>query len=421
MIRHPALRNLLLVAAAALGVGATTTPAGSLIDRARIDSTLQGFIDRQALVGTSALIYERDREVYFGAFGMADREAAKPMKRDTIVQIFSMTKPVTGVALLTLYDQGRFQLDDPVAKYVPEFANLRVYAGLDAAGAAIYESPRRPITIRDLMRHTAGFLSDPDDTPVGVQFRDADPMNWNNTLTQMAERLARVPLAYQPGTRWFYSRSVDVQAFLVERLSGERYDQYLRKHIFGPLGMKDTGFLIPESERPRLATMYERAKDGTFTRGADIEYALNSKEWPLKPGGYGLVSTIDDYMRFARMLLNEGELDGVRVLEPATVRLMATDAMPAGVTDKSWLPGKGQVGFGIDVAVRIAPPAGPDEASGAVGEFFWDGLANTLFWVGPKNKITAVLFTQYKPFGGILLHKGFRDAVYAADPVAHAH
>jgi CubicO group peptidase (beta-lactamase class C family) len=201
------------------------------------------------------------------------------------------------------------------------------------------------------MRHTAGFSSDDDTSPVGELFRAAKPTELTNTLAEMAKKLSSVPLLYQPGTRWLYGPSVDVQAFLVERIAGQPFESYLQKQVLDPL-------------------------------------------------------------------LNEGELDGVRVLSAEAVRLMKTNAMPAEVTDTSWLPSKGQVGFGIDFAVRIAPPANAEEASGAVGEFFWDGLANTLFWVDPKNDIAAVLFTQFVPFGEVPLHKTFRDAVYYADPAA---
>jgi CubicO group peptidase (beta-lactamase class C family) len=393
-----------------------------LVDPARLNSALSGLVDSGALVGVSALVYEDDGEAYFGAFGLADREAERPIDRDTLVQIFSMTKPITGVALMTLYEEGKFQLDDPIAKYAPEFADLRVYAGQDSNGAAKYEAPRRAVTIRDFMRHTAGLTSsDGGETPVGALYREADPMNRENTLSEMAKRLGSVPLLYQPGTRWLYGPSVDVQAFLVERISGEPFDEFLQKRIFDPLGMNNTRYVVSEEDRARLAAVYRWNDDGTFTRIPDEEaFAFNSKQWPLTPGGWGLVSTLDDYMRFARMLLNEGELDGARIVSAESVRLMATDAMPPEVTDKSWLPTKGQVGFGIDFAVRIEPPANSEEASGVVGEFFWDGAANTLFWVDPANDIAAVLFTQYREFGKVPLHKAFRDAVYADDPAASA-
>jgi CubicO group peptidase (beta-lactamase class C family) len=402
--------------------GSDAALGASPIDKAKIDAALSGFIESHSLVGVSALVYQDGHEAYFGAFGQADREAGRPMTRGTLVQIFSMTKPITGVALMSLYEAGKFQLDDPLAKYAPEFADLRVYAGIDTHGEVVYEALRRPVTIRDITRHTAGFYAGTDHMPVGEIYRAADPTSIHNTLAEEAKKLGSLPLQFQPGTRWLYGASVDVQALLVERLSGMPFDKYLQEKIFKPLGMKNTRYVLLAQDRARIAAMYDWHEDGTLTREPD-EAALefNSRDWPLKPGSFGLVSTLDDYMRFARMLQNGGELDGSRILKPETVRLMATDAMPAQVTDTSWLPSKGQVGFGIDFAVRVRPPANAQEASGAVGEFFWDGAADTLFWVDPNNKITAVLFTQYRPFGKVPLHKAFRDAVYSAIPEALAH
>jgi len=233
-----------------------------------------------------------------------------------------------------------------------------------------------------------------------------------------------VPLAYQPGTKWSYSDAVDVQAYLVQKISGVPFDEYLKLHIFRPLGMTSTRHTIlpTDPDRPQLAALYTRNDDGTFTRQSDEEaYGYNGAVWPYKSGSAGLVSTLDDYMKFARMLLGGGKLGRARILKPETVKLMATDALPKEVTDKSWLPSKGSVGFGIDFAVRIAPPKDAQESSGAVGEFFWDGKFSTLFWVDPKNDIAAVLFTQMEPFDRVHLHKTFRDAVYRNDPIALAH
>jgi CubicO group peptidase (beta-lactamase class C family) len=418
------IASLLLAAAVVAGLpGATARaePSHVRIEPSKIDAALNGFIQSKALVGLSALVYQDQREVYFGTFGSADREAGKPMTRDTLVQIFSMTKPITGVAFMMLHEEGKFQLDDPLEKYAPEFANMRVYAGIDPHGEVIYEPVRRPVTLRDITRHTAGFYSGTDHTPLAEMVRAADPGSHTNTLADEAKKLGSLPLLFQPGTRWLYGPSVDVQAFLVERLSGMPFDQFLEQRIFKPLKMTHTGYVLHPEDRGRMAAMYDWHEDGTLSRVPD-ETALefNSRDWPMKPGSYGLVSTLDDYMRFARMLQNGGELDGQRLLKAETVKLMANDAMPREVSDVSWLPSKGSVGFGIDFAVRIRPPANAQEASGAVGEFFWDGAADTLFWVDPKNKITAVLFTQYKPFGKVPLHKGFRDAVYAHIPDALA-
>ena len=399
-------------------------PPPPLVVPAAIDSALKSLVDSKQIVGVSALVYERGQEAYFGAFGLADRENNKPFARDTVVQIFSMTKPVTGVALMQLYERGKFELDAPLAVYAPEFAEMQVYAGVDASGQPKYEAPKRPITVRDILRHTAGFNGDGAPEAVTALYRQADPRNRNNALPDVIAKMAKVPLAYQPGTKWSYSDAVDVQAYLVQKISGVPFDEYLKLHIFRPLGMTSTRHTIlpTDPDRPQLAALYTRHDDGTFTRQSDEEaYGYNGAAWPYKSGSAGLVSTLDDYMKFARMLLGGGKLGRARILRPETVKLMATDAMPKEVTDKSWLPSKGQVGFGIDFAVRIAPPKDAQESSGAVGEFFWDGAASTLFWVDPKNDIAAVLFTQMRPFDKVHLHKAFRDAVYRNDPIALAH
>jgi CubicO group peptidase (beta-lactamase class C family) len=387
----------------------------SLIDPAHLDKTLRGFIAQGKAVGVSALIHERGREVYFGAFGDADREAGRAMARDTIAQIYSMTKPVTGVVLMSLFEEGRFALDDPLAKYLPEFADVRVYAGLDAMRKPVYVEPRRPVLIYDILRHTAGFASDAADSPLGALVAKAGLQDHTKTLTKLSQDLAGLPLAFQPGTRWLYGASVDVQARLAERIAGKPFAQLMQERVLDPLQMHETSYFVPPGRRLRMSAVYHYA-NGSFSRIADnVAFSDVYTEWPLTPGGYGLTSTLDDYMRFGRMLLGGGMLDGVRILESETVALMATDALSADITERSWLPGKGQVGFGIDFAVRHSPPASDKESSGAVGEFFWDGLANTLFWVDPKNQIVAVFFTQYLPPSGIDLHKRFRDAVYVRD------
>src|SRR5690606_23090706 len=201
------------------------------------------------------------------------------------------------------------------------------------------------------------------------------------------------------------------QAYLVEKLSGKSFDQFLQENIFDPLGMNSTTYVVPESERSHLASMYQRTDSAGLVRLPDEANAFNTRDWPMKPGGYGLTSTLDDYMRFAQMLVNEGTLDGVTILKPETVKLMATNHLADSVTERMWLPSKGSVGFGIDFAVRLRPPANEEENHGIVGEFFWDGAASTLFWVDPVNELTAVLFVQIMPFDR-QVHKRFRDAIY---------
>jgi CubicO group peptidase (beta-lactamase class C family) len=379
--------------------------------KARIDSTLRSFVNSGRIAGVSALVFEKNKEVYYNDFGYADREAKVAMDRNTIVRIYSMTKPVTGVALMRLYEKGAFQLDDPLSKYAPEFADMKVYKGVDASGKLILEPAKRPITIRDITRHTAGFATGTDLPGLVELVRQTDPLNPNNTLSQMAKKLASLPLLFHPGEQWSYGPSVDVQAFLVERLSGKPFDEYLQENIFGPLGMRHTRYVVPQSELKNLAAFYRRSGEGVLTRTPDSTDTFNRKNWPLKPGGFGLTAVVDDYMRFARMLVNKGSLDNVTILKPETVKLMATNQLSDTITERMWLPSKGQVGFGIDFAVRLREPASQKENNGVVGEFFWDGLGSTLFWIDPVNELTAVLFVQVVPFYGEL-HKRFRDAVY---------
>ncbi|MEQ8688670.1 MAG: serine hydrolase domain-containing protein [Imperialibacter sp.] len=387
--------------------------ANNEIAKARLDSTLNGLVETGMVAGASALIFEKGEEVYFKAYGYADREAKAPMDRNTIAIIYSMTKPVTGAALMTLYDKGAFQLDEPLSKYAPEFADMQVFAGIDSvSGEMILEPLDRPITIRDITRHTAGFANNPNMPGLGEVLRAVDPANRENTLVEMAEKMGTIPLMFQPGTQWAYGPSVDVQAFLVERLSGVPYGEYVKKNVLDPLKMTETRYFVPESDRDRLSALYRKGDDGILTQLPDSSaHSFNTNQWALTPGGFGLTSTVDDYMRLAQMYVNEGTLDGITILKPETVKLMATNHLDENIKERMWLPSKGQVGFGIDFAVRLRPPASADENHGIVGEFFWDGAASTLFWVDPVNDLTAVLFVQIFPFAG-QVHKKFRDAVY---------
>ena len=382
------------------------------ISKPRIDQALRQMVDSGRVAGASALVWRNGREAYFNAVGYADREAKKPMRRDTLVQIWSMTKPVTGVALMQLWEQGRFGLDEPIAKYLPEYAGVRVFHGMDPAGNPILGPPGRPILIRDLVRHTAGFAYGPGATYPEKLFEKEDPLNLDHDLAEFSRRLARVPLLFEPGSQWSYSAAVDVQARLVEKLSGEPYEPYVRRRILEPLGMDETAWTQPESRYPRLAASYTAGPDGKLQRKTEAEIRrFNFAPRKITMGGAGLASTLDDYLRFARMLLNRGSLDGVRILKPSTIRLMATDQLDPRMTERSWLPGKGSGGWGIDFFVRTGRPKDAAENRGAVGEFFWDGAWTTLFWVDPANDLAAVFFVQRDPFDGTL-HHDIRKAVY---------
>lgn len=386
----------------------------------RIDSTLKSFVDSGNIAGVSALIFENGQEVYYNAFGYADKEAQKPMDRKTIVQIYSMTKPITGTALMTLYEEGKFDLDDPISKYAPEFSAMEVYTGVDPKGKIITEPLDRPVTIRDVTRHTAGFPNRPDIPGLSEILEENNIYDRETTLSDLGEKLGNIPLWFQPGTQWEYGPSVDVQALLVERISGVPYGEYVRNNVLDPLGMKETRYFIPEGDRDRFAKLYIRTGEGALVQDS-VTYSNYTQRWPLTRGGSGLTSTLDDYMRFAQMLLHYGSLDSVQILKPETVKLMATNQLADSITERSWLPSKGQVGFGIDFAVRVAPPADAAENHGMVGEFYWDGAASTLFWVDPVNKLTAVMFVQLFPYDQIGLHKKFRDAVYGPYKIENAN
>lgn len=413
------MKNIALLFCAILSLTACNPQTGTtheqqkrVIDqpaKERINAALQSMITDSMVVGASALIIEKGEEVYFNAFGYADREAGVPMARNTIATIYSMTKPISGTTLMTLYEKGAFALEEPLAKYAPEFADMQVVSRLDESGEMVLEPAKREITIADITRHTAGF-SRRSDLGLDKVSAEADLLNLENSLSDMATKLSEIPLGYHPGERWEYGISVDVQAYLAEKLSGKAFDEYMKEVVLDPLGMDETGYFVPEEKRDRVAAIYFKSDSGLNRIPDERVHTINYSDWSMKPGGWGLKATIDDYMTFAQMLLHEGSYNGASILQPETVKRMATNHLPA-VEDSSWLPSKGRVGFGIDFAVRTEYPQSSDEMNGVPGEFFWDGAASTLFWVDPENELTAVLFVQIMPFQGEV-HKAFRNAVY---------
>ena len=351
---------------------------------------MQNVVDQGRFSGVVTLVAREGKVVHFDAVGKRDIEANTPMTKDTIFRIYSMTKPVTGVAMMMLLEQGKWQLNDPVAKHIPEFKDLRVYAGADADGKPILKPQTRPMTMKELMSHTAGFTYGVfGDSPVDRLQRKADVLNDDITLPEMIRRVATLPLNSQPGEKWQYSISVDIQGYLVEKLSGMPFDQFLAKHIFEPLKMVDTGFYVPADKLSRLAQVYNvdqqgklRVENGGFNRDYSKDPALHS-------GGGGLVSTASDYFRFCQMLLNGGVLDGVRILSPLTVELMRSNAIGDNFV------GLGSAGtkFGLDFAVITDPVA----AGGYYGEgtFYWGGAAGTWFWIDPVRELIVIGMIQH--------------------------
>ena len=368
---------------------------------AYIDKFYSEKIDHGDLAGIVTLVSCHGKIVHFSALGYADVDKRTKMQKDTIFRLYSMTKAIASTALMTLYEQGHFQIDDPISKYLPEFANLRVLrtpdGPLDETVAL-----ERPPTIHDIMRHTAGFTHGLSSDKFDEQYTKANLLGVDLTLDEMMKGLAKIPLRYQPGTRFEYSVGPDVQARLVEVFSGVPFDQYLQKNIFDPLGMRDTSFWLGPDKADRLAAVHWM-KDGKLTPldeahghpGGDLallqpgsvnSYTVNHRR---KGGSYGLVGTTEDYWRFAQMILNGGELNGVRILGPRTVHLMGQDHLePAGIPDLA----KGE-GFGLGFAVIDNQAAAA--TLGSDGGLYWGGAATTSFWIDPKEDIVVIAMTQH--------------------------
>ncbi|MBX3413229.1 MAG: beta-lactamase family protein [Pirellulales bacterium] len=363
---------------------------------AAIDEAMQSYVDKQKLAGIVVLIAREGKVAHAGVYGKLDREADKPMTRDALFRIYSMSKPITSAALMTLYDEGRFQLDDPVSKYLPELGDLKVYAG-KKEGAVQLAALERPITIRDLMRHTSGLAYGIfPASPVDALYRDAKVLDRDQTLDEMLEKLSKLPLAAQPGDKWMYSISVDVQGKLIEKLSGKPLDEYLQERIFTPLKMTDTAFYVPSEKLARMTVNYG---PGGETKLKPIDPAATS-QFATKPaflsGGGGLVSTADDYLRFCQMMLNGGELDGARILKPETVAMMTENQLPDELVPIALGPlPMPNMGFGLGFSVRVAQ--GKNEPAGSVGAYGWGGAASTQFFIAPRENLVCVAMTQFMP------------------------
>jgi CubicO group peptidase (beta-lactamase class C family) len=355
----------------------------------RLNSGMKELVDQGRLAGSVTMVARHGKVVEFDAVGKRDVASNAPMQKDSIFRIYSMSKPITGVAMMMLFEEGKWQLNDPVAKYIPEFAKLKVY-GTDASNNVVMKDPAHPVTMRELMSHSGGFTYGFfSNTAVDKLQIEADLLNPNNTLDEFIKRVAKLPLNAQPGTEWHYSISVDIQGYIVQKLSGMPFEEFLEKRIFKPLGMVDTGFYVPKEKLNRFAEFYTYDKDGKL-QAVGVKEGLNH-DFAAKPalssGGGGLVSTAADYMRFCQMLLNGGQLDGVRLLSPLTVELMHTNVLPANVPILA--PG---AGFGLDFAVYTDPVA----AGGYFGKgsYFWGGAAGTWFWIDPVNDLIVLGMIQ---------------------------
>ena len=381
----------------------------------RLHALMQQTVDKKEIAGIVTILARHGKVVDYRAYGLRDMAAGAPMTRDTIFRDYSMTKPVTGVAMMILYEQGKWLPSDPISKYIPEFAHLKVYNGVDADGNMILVDPEHAPTLRELMSHTAGFTYGFfGETPVDKMYRDAKILQSGN-LQEMIDKLAKIPLLYQPGKGWTYSVSMDIEGYLVEKLSGQSLPNFMRDQIYSPLGMKDAGFYVPAEKRNRFAALYTaNAQDGL---DLDPSSATGySAEPTMASGGGGMVSTAEDYYRFAQMLADRGELNGKRILAPATVKLMTTNHLPASLLTGQFGIGLQQMrpgfGYGYNCAVEFDPQDAnlPD----GKGTFLWDGAAGTWFWVDPTNDIVFVGMIQRMRGGNPNVQYLSRSLVYQA-------
>jgi CubicO group peptidase (beta-lactamase class C family) len=360
----------------------------------KMDAGMQDLVNKKHLAGIVTLVARHGKVVQHKAYGVQSLETGVPMKTDSIARIYSMTKPITGVAMMLLYEEGKWTPSDPIAKHIPEFANLKVYAG-EKDGQPILDAPVHPPTMGELMSHTAGFTYGLfGNTPVDLLYRSNNPLD-APSMRAMIERLSTMPLLYQPGTRWVYSVSVDIQGYLVEKLSGKSFPEFLRTRLFEPLGMIDTGFSVPAGKLARVATTYsyDKAKAGLVAEPLDPAIS----QMPALPsGGGGLYSTAGDYFHFAQMLLNGGELNGKRLLKTATVDMMRANVLSDQVLNSN--SGIGQArfspaqGFGYDFAV-VLDPAGAKRQVGK-NSYWWWGIGGTWFWIDPTNDLIGIGIIQ---------------------------
>jgi len=391
----------------------------------RIGPALQTYVDERGYPGFTTLVSRRGQLVHAGRIGWQDREGDVPLAEDTIYRLYSMTKPIICTALMTLFEEGRFQLVDPVAKWIPAFGATKISG---PGGTLEDQSLLRPMQVRDLMSHTSGLTYDfLEDFPVAQQYREKrignDP---TRTLQQFVDELATIPLAFVPGTQWHYSVGIDVAARLIEVISGRKLGEFLQERLFGPLGMTDTAFGVPEWAQGRLAAMYGLpdivGKDMTFSKLAaafvtgDLARREVESTYPsdtpdvFQRGGHGLFGTASDYLRFANMLLTGKAEDGTRILGRKTLELMHTNHLAPALLPWA-LAGVTAPGYGFGLGSRVAMDIGQSALAGSPGEFGWAGAAKTYFWVDPVEEVVGVLMTQHM-VGFDLPEADFRAVVY---------
>jgi CubicO group peptidase (beta-lactamase class C family) len=404
-------------------------PAGAGLAETQLDRIAEHlqhqYIDAGRIAGCQVAVARHGQVGYFRSFGCRDLDRALPVEEGTIWRIYSMTKPITGVAMMSLYERGLFQLTDPVTRFIPEWRDLKVRERADDGSERLVD-PERPMTVRDVLMHMSGLgygggptLQERFSSNRSQASTPGLRRGQGATLASMVEHYASYPLEFHPGTHWLYSVSTDVCARLVEILSGQRFDDYLRDTIFEPLGMQDTGFWVPDEKVDRFAGCYRRDADKKLVLTDDPQLSGYREEPSFLSGGGGLVSTTGDYLRFCQLLLGGGELDGVRILGRKTVELMTANHLPGGQDLRAFaLPGGyGEVGFagmGFGLTVAVAKEPAATQVIGSAGEYMWGGAASTIFWVDPAEDLVVVFMTQLLPSGTFNFRGQLKTLVYPA-------
>lgn len=398
------------------------TPEQVGLSAARLDRVrtwMHQWVDSGKLAGMVTCVMRKGQLAFAEVHGKADVARDKPMRPDTIFRIYSMTKPLTSTAIMMLYEEGRFQLDDPISKFIPAFANPRVYVG-GSRGKMETVPAEREINFRDLLTHTSGLTYGfMESTPVDAAYRAKDGVDFqtaDTSLKQVVEKLATIPLIAQPGKAWNYSVATDVLGYLVEVISGQPFEKYLKEKVIDPLRMIDTDFYVPKEKHDRFAANYSAGPGGKLDLIDDPAKSRYLAPRKVNSGGGGLVSTAADYLRFCQFMLNKGELDGVRLLGRKTVELMTMNHLSGDMADmgtprfsESTYTG---IGFGLGFSVMIDPAKA--YIAGTPGEFAWGGAASTAFWIDPAEDMAVVLLTQLMPSSTYPIRRELRVLTYQA-------
>lgn len=380
---------------------------------ARIAPALQGYVDSGKLAGMVAFIARHGKVGYSQAIGDMDVAQHTPMRIDGVFRIYSMTKPVIAVGILMLAEQGKLRLDDPVTKFVPAFGNTQVYDGGGASNPSV-KALARPITIQHLLTHTSGLTYGAfGETPVDSIYRRANLLDPSRTVEQFADSIARMPLLFQPGDAWTYSMAIDVLGRIVEVASGRPLDQFLQQEIFSPLGMRETSMHVLPAMEGRIPVLYSRGPNGALRPAAQLLAANFQPSGRFLSGGGGLLSTPADYLRFAQMLLNGGELDGTRILNRESVSMMTRNLLPPSLTPIV-SPMVGHAGYGYGLAGAVLVDSALSGLPGSPGIYRWWGLMGTFFWIDPKSDLIGMVWTQFSTGRVYPLEQDFQRLVYAA-------